>query len=158
MNLSLGAGQDRQDGWTTLDVDPTSGADLIEDMTTLESIQDASCDQILSCHSLEHVYHFQVIPTLQLWFAKLKPGGKITFYLPDPRSFWSLFLQGQMHPARVLAVTYGVQNTQNPWDIHKTAFWPELLRETLKEIGFVRITDIKPRYDTEFGMTALKPK
>lgn len=157
MNLSVGAGPEHDEGWTTLDINPESGADIIDDMSVLSTIPDLSCDQILACHSIEHVYHFQVLPTLELWFRKLKPGGKLTLYVPDVRKFWSLFLQGQMHPARLLAVTYGVQNEVNPWAVHKTALWPELLRETLKELGFIRPTLIRPRYDTEFAMTAIKP-
>lgn len=157
MNLSLGSSHEREEGWTTLDVDPRSGADIIEDMTELKTIPDESCDEILACHSLEHVYHFQVIPTLELWYRKLKKGGKITLYLPDVMQFWSLFLAGKITHDRVLHVTYGVQDEVNSFAVHKTAFWPELLREALKEVGFIRMTDIRPRYDTEFGITAIKP-
>jgi hypothetical protein len=157
MKLNIGAGHEKMEGWKSLDINPASGADFIDDMTELTTIADGSCDEILSCHSLEHLYHFQVYPTLYLWMMKLRRGGKITLYLPDPRKFWMLFLRGEMEVHRLLAVTYGVQTEINPWEVHKTCFWPETLRQLMGEIGFIQITDIRPRYDTEFGMTALRP-
>lgn len=157
MKLNLGAGNSHLPGWTSVDADPNSGADIICDITDLDFIPDGSCQEILCCHALEHLYRPQVLPTLRLWFRKLHPGGKLTLYLPDVRTFWAKFLAGKMPEKRLLDVTYGVQGEANPFAVHKTAFWPERIRALLLGSGFQSSIVIKPRYDTEFGIAAIKP-
>jgi len=153
MKLNLGAGHVQLPGWTSVDVNPASGAQIIDDITVLQSIPDGSCDELLCCHALRP----QVLPTLRLWFKKLKPGGKLTLYIPDVRTFWNKFLHGEMPEKRLLDVTYGVQGGPNPWAVHKNAFWPERITMLLRGSGFQGITSIPPRYDTEFGVEAVKP-
>ncbi|MCK4624307.1 MAG: hypothetical protein KAV00_03280 [Phycisphaerae bacterium] len=157
MKLNLGAGHSQLDGWTSVDIDPASGAQVIDDIAVLSSIPDGSCREIMCCHALEHIYRPQVLPTLRIWCTKLKPGGKLTLYLPDVRKFWQKYLSGHMGEKRLLDVTYGVQGGDNPWAVHKTAFWPERITMLLQGSGFQSVGPIPPRFDTEFGVTAVKP-
>ena len=157
MKLNLGSGSSKIEGYTSVDINPKSGADIIDDIATLCTIPDGSCDEILCSHALEHLYRPQILGTLRIWCAKLKPGGRLTLYLPDVRTFWTKFLAGQMPEKRLLDVTYGVQSGENPWAVHKTAFWPERITMLLRGSGFQSIAAIPQRYDTEFGITAVKP-
>jgi hypothetical protein len=157
MKLNLGAGHERKLGWTSVDIDSSSGADILDDITILSGIPDGSCEEIRCCHVLEHLYRFQVLPALRLWFSKLKPGGKLTLYIPDVRKFWQKYLSGHMEEKRLFDVTYGVQGEKNPWELHKTAFWPERITLLLYGSGFRAIASIPPRFDTEFAITAVKP-
>jgi predicted SAM-dependent methyltransferase len=157
MKLDLGAGLEKQEGWTTLDINPDSGADLIEDATCLGSIPSGSCSHIRAVHLIEHLYHFQVAPTLQLWFSKLDSGGVLTLYIPDVRTEMERFLLQDRNPDRFFAIVYGKQWSPDPHAVHKTAFWPERIQELLTQAGFRHIRRIPPRYDTEFGITARKP-
>lgn len=157
MKLDLGAGLEKEHGWTTLDLNPHTGADIIEDATSLLSIPDGSCTEIRAVHLIEHLYHFQVIPALQLWNRKLASGGLLTLYIPDVRTEIERFLLHDTNPDRFFAILYGKQWSPDPHAIHKTAFWPERIEELLILTRFDCIHHIPPRYDTEFGITARKP-
>lgn len=157
MKLDIGAGTEREPGWTTLDVNPKSGADLIDDATVLATIPDQSCEHIRAVHMIEHLYHFQVLPTLALWHRKLKSGGRLTLYIPDVRTEMERFLLRDTHAERFFNIVYGKQWSNDPAAIHKTAFWPERIEELLLCAHFDHVQAIPPRYDTEFAVTAHRP-
>jgi len=157
MKLDLGAGSTRETAWTTLDIDPQSKADIIADATKLAPIPDASCDHIRAAHLLEHLYHFQIADTLELWLSKLKPGGLLTLYIPDIFTEMERFLLRDDHPQRFFAIVYGQQWTENPAAIHKTGFWPERIEELLFAAGFHQVQAAPARFDTEFAITARRP-
>jgi SAM-dependent methyltransferase len=48
--------------------------------TTLEEIEDCSCDYIYSMNVLEHIE--DDVTALRQWYQKLKPGGTILLYVP----------------------------------------------------------------------------
>lgn len=157
MKLDLGAGLEKEEGWTTLDLNPDTHADLIEDATSLLSIPDRSCTELRAVHLIEHLYHFQVVPTLELWLRKLAPGGILTLYIPDVRTEMERFLLQDTNPDRFFAIMYGKQWSPDPHAIHKTAFWPERIEDLLYQAGFHDVVFLNPRYDTEFGVRARKP-
>lgn len=157
MKLDIGAGLDRNSDWTTLDIDPKANPDLLDDATILGTIPDQSCDEIRAVHLIEHLYHFQVPPTLRLWFRKLKPQGILTLYIPDVWTEMERFLLYDDNPDRFFAIVYGKQWSENPAALHKTAFWPERIQDLLIEAGFCDIRSLHPRYDTEFAIRAKTP-
>lgn len=156
MKLDIGAGCDREDGWVSLDINPEAAPDVVDDATKLESIPDDSCEQIRAIHLIEHLYHFQVAPTLELWFRKLSPGGILTLYIPDIFTEMERFLLRDDHPDRFFAIVYGKQWSEDPAAIHKTAFWPDRIVQLLRDAGFQKIRSTPPRYDTEFAVIGEK--
>ena len=157
MKLDLGAGSTKEPGWTTIDLDPKTKPDTLGDITHLTTIPDNSCEAIRCIHSLEHVYEPLILPTLKLWYLKLKPNGLLILYLPDVRKDWKRFLTTNQGEERLLTITYGKQYNSNPLAVHKTAFWPERIRCLLLAAGFSSTSPLPPRYDTEFGIQAIKP-
>lgn len=157
MKLDLGAGLEKEPGWTTVDLNPDTVPDILEDATSLVSIPDGSCTEIRAVHLIEHLYHFQVVPALELWHRKLKSGGLLTLYIPDVRTEMERFLLTDTNPDRFFAIVYGKQWSPDPHATHKTAFWFERIEELLTEARFDQVKTIPPRYDTEFGVSARKP-
>lgn len=64
----------------------------------MEQIQDASIDRIYSLNVLEHIEDDQAI--LNLWFRKLKPGGKILIYVPAFQMLYSKMDEKVCHVRR----------------------------------------------------------
>jgi len=157
VNLDIGAGLGKEEGWTSLDINAASAPDLVGDATKLDNIPDESCHQIRAAHLIEHLYHFQVAPALALWFQKLKSGGRLTLHIPDVRTEMERFLLRDEKPDRFFAIVYGKQWSADPAAVHKTAFWPERIEELLSHAGFCDICFINPRWDTEFSLHATKP-
>lgn len=81
MNLNLGCGTDILPGWTNVDETAAPGVDVVHDLTSLPlPFPDASADEVLCSHVLEHILHWE--PIVQDIFRVLRPGGRLTIRVP----------------------------------------------------------------------------
>ena len=72
---------------TTLDIDPTVHPDLVASLTDLSAVlADESVDAVLSSHSLEHLYAFELPDALREFRRVLKPDGFVFATCPDVES------------------------------------------------------------------------
>lgn len=80
MKLNLGCGTDVRPGWVNVDRHRAQGVTTIDLSKTPWPWPDASADEILASHVIEHVpdaYEF-----LDECGRVLKPGGRLTLYFP----------------------------------------------------------------------------
>jgi hypothetical protein len=93
MWINLGCSDRKLPGFLNVDIRPESGADIIDDVTKLESIKDESVDLIYACHLAEHIPRKEVIPTFKLWYSKLRLGGILRLAVPDIDAVCKLYME-----------------------------------------------------------------
>lgn len=141
MNLHLGCGCRRLDGFVHIDSRPEVEPDHVSDITNLTEIDDNTADLIYACHVLEHVPRSAVLPTLREWRRVLKPGGVLRVAVPDFAAVASLYHCG-VSMWRLVGLLCGRQDY--PENTHYMAYDYEYLAWTLGEAGFYDIRTWQP--------------
>ena len=134
--LHLGCGKKVIPGWINIDAIAQAPGVLVDDVATLISIDDTTCNEIYACHVLEHFGRQEFSHVLSTWFRKLVPGGIIRISVPDLESVFEKYRQGAPL-STLLGFLYGGQ--RNEYDYHKIGFDFEFLCSALKSAGFENI-------------------
>lgn len=145
LKLNLGCGDKILPGYVNVDVvEARAGMkpDVICDLHDLAPFDDASAEEILSVHVVEHFWRWEVGDVLREWVRVLKPGGRMIVECPNIRSACETFLQDPVAGARddaagqrTMWVFYGDPKWKDPLMIHRWGYTPESLRELLAEAG-----------------------
>ena len=145
VRLNLGCGDKILPGYVNVDVvEARAGArpDVVCDLHDLAPFDDASADEILSVHVVEHFWRWEVAGVLREWLRVLKPGGRMVIECPNIRSACETFLQDPQRFARAdqegqrtMWVFYGDPKWKDPLMIHRWGYTPESLRALLEEVG-----------------------
>ena len=145
LRLNLGCGDKILPGYVNVDVvEARAGMkpDVICDLHDLAPFDDASADEILSVHVVEHFWRWEVRDVLREWVRVLKPGGRMIVECPNIRSACETFLQDSVAGARedgagqrTMWVFYGDPKWKDPLMVHRWGYTPESLRELLVEVG-----------------------
>lgn len=138
--LHLGCGKKVIPGWTNIDIAPRSFDIHLDDVSTLNTVDNATADEIYACHILEHFGRNEVGSVLETWFRKLKPGGVIRVSVPNIEAVFEKYQQG-MPLSSLLGLLYGGQ--RNEYDYHKIGFDFDLLSSIMSSIGFIDIKKCK---------------
>lgn len=136
MRLELGSGDNPTEGYTHLDIRPP--ADIVDDASTLESIEYGSCDEIRAMHLLEHFGHRDTHHILRLWCLKLKPGGRILIDVPNVEGHILAWQAQRSSTEQFVEYLYGAQDY--PENTHMTGFTQESLGRAMRVAGFQTIT------------------
>jgi predicted SAM-dependent methyltransferase len=92
INLELGAGGRKMDGWTTIDFDKNS--DIIMDLASPLPFPDNSVAQIYASHLLEHFYYPELLKLIYECYRILNPGGIFKVAVPNAR----IYLEAYFNP------------------------------------------------------------
>lgn len=138
---------------TTLDVDPAVRPDLVASLTDMRGIlADESVDAVLSSHSLEHLYAFELPAALREFRRVLKPDGFVFATCPDVESVAAaLVVHGLDHVAYVAPagpitlhdILYGHGESIRGGATamaHRTGFTARHLGELAMAAGFTRVS------------------
>ena len=90
MNLNMGSGNIRIDGFINVDINPRF-ADIVHDLRILPyPFEDNSVDKIVAAHVVEHLYVDENILFMNECWRILKPGGVIEVIFPmwNSESAW----------------------------------------------------------------------
>ena len=136
MKLHLGCGNVHLDGWLNVDISQDSGADHLDNVSTLETIADESCEIIYASHVLEHFGRKEYEQVLSVWRQKLKVGGLLRLAVPDIQAALEWYTGNNLD--ELLGIFYGGQTS--PYDYHNMGFDRKSLSTKLKELGFKNIT------------------
>jgi SAM-dependent methyltransferase len=133
VGIDIGAGHWPFPGSIPIDTEVGPGA-----KNKFEEIPNSSQDYVFSSHCLEHIEKWQ--NALDLWIAKLKPGGVLFLYLPHPScKLWHM---------------------SNPFiaGIHKWAPDPQIIGEAILSRGLTLVDrDDGPDHFYSFFVCARKP-
>lgn len=139
MKINVGCGNRRLPGYVGVDAVARPAADHVAPADKLP-FADASADEVLAVHVVEHVYEWEVPSLLQEWARVLRPGGALVLELPDLRKAAANLVQGRTlgrHPDQAhLWAIYGDPTTRDPYMIHRSGWWFDRLRPLVEAAGF----------------------
>lgn len=140
MKLHLGSGKKLIHGFVNVDIDPSVGADVIDDVFALAKFDCNSADYIYCSHCLEHSSRETSAKALMRWFDVLKPGGMLRVAVPDIAAAFEWYrMTGKLEDVKGLI--WGGQKTQ--YDFHYTGWDERTLALCLESVGFKGVQ----RYD-----------
>lgn len=146
MNLVIGAGERRVEGFVHHDVLDLPGIDIKCEFFDLAGEVDfGTCEEIHMTHVLEHFPMNKVNDVLFLVRNLLKPGGKL--YIEVPNFEWHCE-QIMINPRDRQIVEYAFGGQLNEWDFHYNGFTPPILVEDLLNAGLI-VDEIRPNSSIE---------
>jgi SAM-dependent methyltransferase len=171
LRLNLGCGDKILPGYVNVDVvEARAGMrpDVICDLHDLAPFADASADEILSVHVVEHFWRWEVRDVLREWSRVLKPGGRMVIECPNVLSACRTFLENPERYARedqngqrTMWVFYGDPKWKDPLMNHRWGYTPESLKELLAEVGLAEIrqepAQFKLREPRDMRVVGIKP-
>lgn len=94
LRIELGSGPWPTPGYVHVDTDRS--AKHLEYVAPLWNLpfEDASAEEILAIHCLEHVHPRQIASTLAEWHRVLAPGGRVRIHVPDARQLLDAYTHG----------------------------------------------------------------
>lgn len=171
LKLNLGCGDKILDGYVNVDVvEARAGKrpDVICDLHDLAPFDDASVDEILSVHVVEHFWRWEVADVMREWVRVLKPGGRMIVECPNILSACQTFLKDPREYARddqrgqqTMWVFYGDPKWKDPLMIHRWGYTPESLQALLSEAGLEHVrqepAQFKLREPRDMRVVGVKP-
>ncbi len=134
-----------------LDIDPSVKPDLIDDVITLASIEDASFDGIFTSHNLEHLHYTDVFKCLDTFRRVLKPFGLLVIAVPDLQLAAEYIARDE--PLKLIGngglcpldLVYGYRawTKDNPYMMHKTGFTQRMLETVLVDRCFTGVSVVR---------------
>jgi predicted SAM-dependent methyltransferase len=147
MKLHVGA-RERVEGWTTLDIVPGPGVDIVGTCKDLSALTDNSVETLYASHVLEHLHWRDEIPAaLKEWRRVLVPGGTAYISVPDLDRLCQLFVHPELDANErfsIMKMMFGGQ--QGPYDTHYAGLTFDFLGTFLWDAGFTRIRRV-PKFD-----------
>lgn len=135
MKLNLGSGDDRREGFVSVDLRPEI-ADVVADVRALP-FEPASVAEILALDVLEHLPPAHSLSTLVHWRDLLEPGGVLTLRVPNLERLCRMVVEDRATEA-VIRNIYGGHKfgPDGELDHHCTGWTPKLLAALLGTAGF----------------------
>ena len=81
--LEIGPGMTALSGFETLNVRYSPGVTYVANASARLKFSEGTFDEIFASHVLEHMPWYQVEGVILEWVRILKPGGKLTIWVPD---------------------------------------------------------------------------
>ena len=149
VRLNLGCGDKILAGYVNVDLAADRVGrqpDLVCDLRRLEPVADASVDEVLAIHVVEHFWQWEVLEVLREWLRVMKPGARMVLECPnllaaceallrDPESGAGPGLEGQ----RTMWVLYGDPAWRDPLMCHRWNYTPHSLGLVMREAGLVNV-------------------
>ncbi len=142
LQLHLGCGSVRLDGYVNVDIEDWAGAcDMIASAVELPMFADDSVDRVFNHALLEHIPPWLTLKTLSEWYRILKPGGTIRIEVPDlERIFEDWLVKGTISEETAVNNIFGGRKSPvKGWSHqdHLTGFTYDRLTRFMAQVGFV---------------------
>lgn len=153
--LNLGCGDKILPGYVNVDVATERAGrkpDVVCDLRRLEPFADASVDEVLSVHVVEHFWRWEAVDVLREWLRVLKPGGRMVLECPNLREACRALLEDPAAAGpgkegqRSTWVLYGDPRWRDPLMVHRWGYTPESLAELMREAGLVNVRQEPAQY------------
>jgi SAM-dependent methyltransferase len=123
LKVHLGCGDDIREGWVNIDLNPkrqschclpekSDTVVISYDLRLGLPLRPSSCDYIYSSHLIEHLEPQAGLRLLRDCFSALRPGGTCRIVLPDYRSAFSAYLNGDVEYFQMLDETGEIREFQ----------------------------------------------
>lgn len=169
MKYNLGSNDVRHEGFINVDIRPANGVDIVDDVTTLEKIEDNSAEEIYAHNVLEHIFPDKMDKTLALWVRKLKPGGFLTIGVPDGEMVYERYLKDteKNYERRWEKLVHGIFGNfrfLREWHGedaekygHHNLFSHKYLTAKMEQAGLENIVDANQNHPDCFDLKGQKP-
>ncbi|HEY0836634.1 MAG TPA: methyltransferase domain-containing protein, partial [Azospirillum sp.] len=147
VRVNLGCGDTLRPGYVNVDIaEARAGVrpDVLCDLHRLTPFADASADEVLAVHVVEHFWRWEVVDILREWARVLKPGGRMVLECPNLRTACEQFLkdpdafaQADARGQHTMWVFYGDPQWRDPLMVHRWGYTPETLMQVMAEAGLV---------------------
>jgi SAM-dependent methyltransferase len=154
--LNLGCGDKILDGYVNVDVAASRAGkspDVLCDLRRLEPFADASADEVLAVHVIEHFWRWEVLDVLKEWVRVLRPGGCMVLECPNLLTACEELLRNPEAAAgtgteaqRTMWVFYGDPRWQDPLMTHRWNYTPQSLAALMREAGLVNVRQEPAQY------------
>lgn len=137
-----------------LDIEPRTNPDIVADMADLpDGI--GPFDAVYSCHSLEHLMPYAVLPCLEGFLRVLKSGGVAIILVPDLEGVEptdDVLYESAAGPVTGLDMYYGhyPQLKEHPYMAHHSGFVQKTLAKVLNAAGFKNVVVHRQSNDVIF--------
>jgi|GEM_PF-1056062 len=138
LNLHLGCGQRRLDGFLNIDIIPSFAVDLLCDSRRLP-FPAGTVSRIETYHMIEHLPRHAFLEAVFEWNRVLEEGGTLVIECPDFDATIKEYMEGKKF--RINNV-FGLQ--RHPGDYHHFGYTFQNLAEILQEFGFREICQEEP--------------
>lgn len=153
INLHLGCGGNRWEGWINIDnydFNPKdtsrsgSNYDIKMDIRNLE-VEDSTVDKIALVHTIEHFVRWETLKLLSHFYSKLKSGGQLIIEMPDLDKCIEWYLNGKNSPhiqtplgSLNMGFTqfYGNQWSEIDFETHRYVWTKKEFKHVLENIGY----------------------
>lgn len=157
IKLNLGCGGLTYPDYVNIDL-YSNQADVKMDVRHLE-YPDNYADEIAAYHVFEHLSPYEARNILAEWLRVLKPNGKLVMELPDIAAMCAAFGSATKDEKyRLLNCIYGSTQPDHP---HLFGWYPEILIDHIKDVGFVHISTppikLTHHWGVNFRVEAHKP-
>jgi len=126
-------GEVQADGFIKHDVFPFKGIDIVCDLRELDTKLEAkSVEYLRASHCLEHFTVNEGKKIFKMFSKLLVDSGTLEVIVPNFKWHSQLCLQGDDEKA----IYYCFGGQLDEYDLHKTAFTPNILRKRVEEAGF----------------------
>lgn len=168
MKLNVGCGGRSIPGYTGVDaVAERTAAEIVARADAIP-LADASVDEIMAIHLIEHVHLWESPKLLAEWFRLLKPGGLLVLELPDLVKCCRNIVEGYTlagkHPDQAgLWGLFGDPRKEDPFMGHKWGYTFKTLRPIVASVGFADIVERPTQWHPvgrerrDFRLEARKP-
>ena len=171
MRLNLGCGDKILPGYVNVDVVESRAGmkpDVICDLHDLAPFADASAEEVLAVHVVEHFWRWEIRDVLREWVRVLKPGGRMVIECPNLQSACETFLQDPAQFARedkegqrTMWVFYGDPKWKDPLMVHRWGYTPASLAALLADVGLAAVrqepAQFKLREPRDMRVVGTKP-
>lgn len=143
MKLHLGCGDKIIKNFINVDIRENDGVDLVDDISSLNTIKEGSIELIYACHVLEHFGRHEYKNVLKRWYNILEKDGILRLSVPDLEKVFKLYVNKKTNLKDLIGFLYGGQTYKQNY--HYIGFDYNTLKNDLLEVGFkeVRIWDWK---------------
>ena len=149
LRLNIGCGNKKIDGYTSVDIDPASQADIICPATKLP-LNDGCASEVMAIHLIEHLPPWEVADALKEWHRVLAKGGKLVLEQPDfMKSCRNVAdcIGGRGHPDQLgMWGVFGDPRTKNPLMLHRWGYWFASLSPVVEAAGFTDCREMPTVY------------
>jgi predicted SAM-dependent methyltransferase len=164
MNIEFGCGETpSKPGYKTCDIRNLPGIDFVCAAWEIDKlVGHETVDHVYSRHFLEHLTFRQVDLMLKAWLKILKPGGKCEIIVPNMAFHIKQWQQrnSEQEFRHAQAGFWGWQrgDIDSVWDIHKSGYDLESIRELLTAKGFIDFRSLLGVDSWHLHVTCLRPQ
>jgi SAM-dependent methyltransferase len=169
--LNLGCGDKILPGYVNVDVVESRAGmkpDVICDLHDLAPFADASAEEVLAVHVVEHFWRWEIRDVLREWVRVLKPGGRMVIECPNLQSACETFLRDPVQSSRedqagqrTMWVFYGDPKWKDPLMVHRWGYTPASLAALLADVGLTSVrqepAQFKLREPRDMRVVGTKP-